>query len=127
MDNEEFEVVDIDLEELETIEKLTNFISLDFPAVHLGETTIYFNTMAENIIPDYIRWMVSTEYVIGLPTDKNDPNGYCSQKRSCLKKRTSGVTACFPVKLRKEKKIKTGCYKIYRYKDGFAFKRYEQI
>lgn len=130
MDNNkytEFEEIDIDLEELETIEKLLNSTSYNFPVAHLGETTIYFNVKAERIIPDYIKWAVSTEYVIGLPTDKDDPTGYCTNKRACLKKETSGVTTSFPVRLRKEKKIKSGTYKVYKYKNGFAFKRYEQI
>jgi len=33
----------------------------------------------------------------------------------------------FPKSLIDDRKVKPGCYKIYKYKDGFAFKPYEPI
>ena len=40
-------------------------------------------------------------------------------------KNANAISACFPAYLAKIKKVKSGIYKVYKYKDGIAFKRYE--
>ena len=119
----DFEELDIDLGELETIEKF-NFSSYTYPVAHVGDHFIYFNRFASSLVPTYIRWSVSTEYVIAAPTDKDDPNAFKTRKPfDC----NNCIQATFPSRLRREKKLQTGYYKLFKYKDGFALKRYEPI
>lgn len=120
--NEEFEVLDelqLDGEEFELIRKRMES-QFDEPVVTISSRQAYFNTLAADLVPERIRWYTTTNYVIGLPAEEDDKNGYIAKKAN------GAMIAFFPHKLRVEKKVKEGYYKIYKYKDGFAFKRYEQ-
>lgn len=111
----------IEEEEFEAICK--NVSKFQFPAIYLGKTfnQIVFNSYASELVPDYIEWFASTNYVIGIPAKANGKNAFKTwgPKKS--------RTACAPVALVKEKGLKPGYYKVYKYKNGFAFKRYEQL
>ena len=105
-------------DELESVEKY----KYGFPTVHVMPDCIYFNSCASPYVPKAIRWFSTAEYIIGLPANAEKGSFKVSNCPSTKDtKRTS-----FPVSLR-EKRVRCGVYKLYKYKDGVAFKRYEPI
>lgn len=113
------EELQIDDDELELVVKHLGAM-FDDPVVSIGEKTAYFNSRTDSFVPERIKWFTTNDYVIGLKAADDDKNGYRVRKEQ-------GTTiAHVPAKLLKEKKIKMGYYKLYKYKTGFAFKRYEQ-
>lgn len=117
------EELDFDLGELEAIEKqIGNF---PYPVVHFG-STVYFNTKTRSILGNAskIRWFTTPEYVVCLPTEANDTKGFTLLH---YKNGRLGLFGAFPVALRNDKKLSEGFYKLFKYKNGVAFKRYEPI
>jgi hypothetical protein len=116
--------IEFDLGELEEIEK-TFGSKFSYPVVHFGRTVV-FNREADKagLVGEAIRWFVATDYIVGLPAKRDSENAFSLKptKRDCKSK-----FACFPVALFREKKVAPGYYKLLKYKDGFAFKRYEPI
>lgn len=115
--------LDFSLGELEAIEK--NISLFTYPVVHFG-ALVTFNARAgkAGIIGEAIKWFVTPEYVIGLKAKKCSENAYAVRKNAA---NFNCSSAAFPVKLKEEKKLQSGYYKLLKYKDGFAFKRYEPI
>ena len=114
----------LDLGELEEVEKFFTSSSLRIPVVHVGALAVSFNKACRELLGEAVRWFTTSEYVIGLPANRGDKNAFS------LKTTASGAcmrSAYIPAVLRREKKIGIGYYKLYKYKNGFAFKRYEQI
>jgi hypothetical protein len=70
-----------------------------------------------------VNWYLNQNYVIAMPSDAI--NAYRACVKSSRGAARQGYT--FPKSLIDDRKVKTGCYKIYKYKDGFAFKPYEPI
>lgn len=114
------EELEIDESELELISKTRNS-KFDFPVIGISQQAVFFNRYAVDMVPPRIKWFTTSEYVIGIPAARDDRDGYITRKV------WNEVVVHFPVPLRKQKKIKPGHYKLYKYKDGFAFKRYEQL
>lgn len=117
----------LNVAELSELEEVQNRLrKFKFPVVHIG-TRVSFNRYCEPFLKDAIRWFVSTEYVIGVPAPRSGKNTFgvfvCFNEGGSL---TQAYTH-FPIALRTEKKIKKGYYKLLKFKDGFAFKRYEPI
>ena len=112
---EELELLDFS-EEFEAIEKRLN--CYDFPALYVGEKRIYFNKSAARFLEgtEALRFYTSTNYVVMKPDKKGNYASFSVIKHS----------VCHPVALQ-SKKVQYGWYKLYRTKDGFAFKRYEQL
>lgn len=114
------------LDELEVIEKLNNSTMFPFPVVHASKEMLIFNSLSEKYLPSsaWIKWFASTDYIIGIPAKQSDRNAfkiaYPNKKRRCL-------TARFPDAMSKDRGLKEGYYKLYKYKDGIAFKRYEPL
>ena len=96
-------------------------MEFDFPVIGISQQAVFFNRYAVDMVPPRIKWFTTSEYVIGIPAARDDRDGYITRKV------WNEVVVHFPVPLRKQKKIKPGHYKLYKYKDGFAFKRYEQL
>lgn len=120
-------LLDFNESELELIEKGNIAEKFDFPVIYFGKDACYFNKSAKRqlSIPRSINWFVSSEYVLALPAPENSKNAY---RISTLNSKGHGGTlGTFPHRLANEKKLKQGYYKLLKYKDGFAFKRYEQI
>ena len=97
-----------------------------FPVAHIGDKVICFNSFASSaeIVPDYIRWTVTPNYIVAMPTRESDPAAFKTMSRNdryCYK------SACFPAVMKNDKKVRKGFYKIYKYKDGFCMKRNEQL
>ena len=69
----------------------------------------------------FVKFRTSTEYVVIVPTEEKTRTAFK------LGTYTNGAKAiAYPTNL-KGCKIKRGVYKLYKYKDGFAFKRYEPL
>lgn len=115
--------LDIEFNEAELDLIKNGLVKLDFPAIYVGESVICFNREATRYVPDYIYWYSSSEYIIGIPANKK--NKYSFKVRS--DSRSAAKRACFPVRMKKEKRVKSGYYKLYKYKNGIAFKRYEPL
>ena len=116
----ELEELEIEDKEFERIVKC-GFKQLSYPAITITKYAIYFNRLAGQYAPQRIAWATTPNYVVALPADDDDKNAYSIRVH---KTGDFGVTA-FPVVMRKEKKIAPGVYKIYKYTNGIAFKRYE--
>lgn len=114
--------IDFELGDLEEIEKLYGS-KFKYPVVHIGNSAV-FNARAERagIVGEAVKWFVTPEYVIGIPAKKNSTNAF-----SAYKTNYNGASVRFPSMLRDEKKVATGYYKLLKYKNGFAFKRYEPL
>lgn len=121
--NEEFESLELDGLEFDEIEKAKGGAKYEFPTITLGEYTLYFNAAFSKFFEDveYVKFKASTEYVLIEPAKKRDRSTFRVNRWTHAMRGTA-----YPANL-KEKKIKRGIYKIYRYKDGFAFKRYEPL
>lgn len=129
--DEKMEEVIIDEEE-EEIEKQYSVTAQRFlfpvATISIGKSAcITFNKAACEIIPENIRWATTATYVIGLPTTASDRNGFKTRRISRRPNQRGYVQAHLPVVLVKEKKLQAGYYRLYKYKDGFAFKRYERM
>ena len=105
--------------EFEEIEKYSSRYRL--PVVVVRDSIIYFNAKAAKYVPANLKFFATSEYFICLPTTPNATNGF---KTFAVK--GGGLQMHTPTAL-KEKSIKPGVYNIYKYKDGFAFKRYEPL
>ena len=114
------------LDELEVIERPNNQTTFPFPVVHASKQMLIFNSMSEKYLPasSWIKWFASTNYIVGIPANPTDRNAfkiaYPNKRRRCL-------TARFPDAMSKDRGLKEGYYKLYKYKDGIAFKRYEPL
>ena len=119
------EELNISLDELEEIEKFLRSPKFNFPAITVGKERIYFNRSCAPFLKDAVKWFASTDYIVGVPAKRSGKNSFAITNKKigdCL-----FYSATFPVALKMEKKLQPGCYKLYKYKDGFAFKRYEPI
>lgn len=118
------EELELNLEglEFEVIEKLNAFRKFKFPVIYLNSDYMYCNKAAKSLVGDAVRWYVSTEYVVGLKAPKFSTNAFSVHWRKDIVARMT-----MPKQLYKAKKLRDGYYKLYKYKDGFAFKRYEPI
>ena len=123
MDN--IEELDIDLAGLEEIGRATQ--GFHFPVATVGGETIYFNIHSAPLLGDAIRWLSTPEYIIGLPAPRGTKNAFNVNITKHTKNGTESFLARFPDVMKYEKKVQAGYYKLYRYKNGFAFKRYERI
>ena len=82
----------------------------------------YLNKAAAEYLDDIGKasWYMDENYVVLLPTKA--VGGY---NPIYIRGRLHGYS--FPITLVRDKKVKEGHYKIYRYKSGFGFKRYERL
>lgn len=91
-----------------------------FPTVTIGERYVYFNRLAVKFIPEIGRWATTPEYVLFLPAVAG------SADANRVWETASGKSTNMARHL-KEKQIQKGCYRLFKYKDGVAFKRYERV
>lgn len=121
------EELNINLGELEEIAKAFRSSKYDFPTISIGTRAIYFNNYCSPLMEgkDAVKWFASTDYIIGIPAKQLENNAFAIREERYKNVRV--YLAHFPARLKKEKKIQPGCYKLYKYKDGFAFKRYEPL
>ena len=121
------ELFDIDTDELEEIVK-ANLSKYDYPVVHLS-CSVMFNRHCASILEgmEAVKFFVSPQYVVALPAKTGDRNSYAIRYPGRNSGNSRSISTTFPAQLRYEKKLQTGYYRLYKYKNGFAFKRYEPI
>lgn len=120
---DKLELLDLDGIEFDEIEKIVD--GLPYPAVHIGTKSMYFNRAFHRIIPEgqrNVKFYTSSEYVIISLTQNDDENTFHLNRD--YEKHSTAIN--MPALLR-EKKIRKGAYKIYKCKQGYAFKRYEPV
>ena len=112
---DDFELLEFS-EDLEEIQKGVNIY--DFPAVFVGEGRIYFNRASTQFLQGVhaVRFYTSTNYVVMEPALKGGASSF-----TIIRQTVTNPSAL------KAKAVKNGWYKLYRCKNGFAFKRYEQL
>lgn len=121
--------LNISAEELEEVIKY-DLAEYGFPVIRLRGRSVGFNIAAFPLLDGVraVRWFTTPEYVIGIPADPEGKNAYMVQKTYNKENdKNAYVAAAFPAPLKHEKKIQEGYYRLYKYKNGFAFKRYERI
>ena len=117
--------LDFSLDELEIIKKANSIF--DYPVAYLSKNRecICFNSASESFIPRYIKWLCNSEWIIAVPASASDRNAF--KTRTASRSDSSTRATVFPVIMSREKKVKPGYAKLYKFKDGFAFKRYERL
>ena len=121
--DEQFEIEELTTdEELELIDRMLNNIRIPFPAITISSNNIYFNMASSEFIPEYVKWFSTSTLIIGLPSDKNDKHAFHVKTYKSQRLNSTRYPS-----LMQDKKIAKGTYKLYKYKDGFAFKRYEPL
>ena len=117
--------LEFNLDELEVINKL-GASKFDFPVVYLNGHAIGFNAAATAFVPNFIKWFCNSEFIVGIPSNEYDTNSFKVHNTS-KHAYDKGKATTFPTVMSREKKVKPGYAKLYKYKNGFAFKRYERI
>lgn len=112
--------LDFSLDELESLKKMSYRYA--FPVIYVGKSSMLFNAHSAPIIPEKVKWFSTGEYIIGLPADASDMDAFTIRSYTGSICKATTLPAAM-----KEKKVKKGCYKLYKYKTGFAFKRYEPL
>ena len=112
--------INFDLGDLERIKRGTSKYS--FPTVTLLEDRFYFNIQAQPHMKDIDFLTISTavDYIVLMPAHMDSAVSFR------LLRRGGWAFMTYPVGLHGAK-IKRGVYKLYKYKNGFAFKRYEPL
>lgn len=119
------EIILPDGEELEEIKRSGFVDRFPFPAVTIHGTTIYFNRFCTSLLGQVVRWYMTGDYVIGLPPQKGDATVDVFAIR--FHGPGKGARTTFPMAMRSGKRVREGAYKVYKYKDGLAFKRHEPL
>lgn len=122
--NEFIETIDLDFaeEDLLAIEKLYGGASANpVPAVCVMKEGCYFNKKAGPSVPEHIRWFVNDEWVVLKPGRKDDRNSYGVWPIKSI----PGAKHCRLPKQLEGAATFRGVHKLYKTKDGLAFKKNE--
>ena len=90
----EFEELLLENEKLEPIERRKNH-SIKIPMISVYNLTFGFNEAAAKIVPDYIKWYKTREYIIGLPTTEFDKDNYPVRKKYEKLLCCNNISGCF--------------------------------
>lgn len=118
-----FEELNIDLgNEMVEVPKHTR--DRRFPTITINAKygRAFFSRSVENNIPAFIKWFLTKDYVVILPAKQTDENAYTISDSM-----TAGKSTTVPSFITKQNTIASGTYKLLKYKDGFAFRRYSPI
>ena len=117
--------------EVEKMKRIRNGrVHYTFPACTIarsGSTYLcYLNAAARKVfvMPDGVNWYEETNHIVALPSkalNAYKKNSYGGKNNNISR----GYT--FPKELITRRKVVPGTYKLYRYRDGFAFKFYERL
>ena len=115
--NNELHQIEIGGEEIDLVEKYLD--RFDFPTIHIGDRRVNFNKPFAKLLDGFgwVKYYTTTNFLIIEP--RNNSAGAFSVTAT-----GGGAATALPVHLA-SKKIKHGCYKVYRCKMGYAIKRYE--
>ena len=122
---DELKLTSKQLHEMEEVE-LKFLARIDFPFAYFGKQQISFNTLCSPVIEhmEAIRWYATGEYIIGLPASRSDKNSFYVRQNTRSK---NNYSTTVPASLRITKRIGEGYFRVYKYKDGIAIKRFEAI
>ena len=110
----------IDLEELELIERSVAG-RYNEPAVTVGNNALYWNWAASQLLGGgLISYGLTSEYVVVLPKTKPSKTTFIARADS-----RGFVHSRYPTEMRN--RVNDGTHKVFRYKDGVAFHRYEVL
>ena len=121
---EENRIIDLDLEDIEDIERAHN-IKCPFPAVYISGNSLYYNIHAMKLMgyTEYVNYGVTTKYVVITPTNEFSKKAFHMTSWGGSAARYTHV----PAQL-KEKKLGDGVYRLLPASGGrFAFDRYAPI
>ena len=126
---ESMEFIDIENDDFEEIERRRAQNIYKFPTVGVYGTTLGFNIAAYPLLDGWthICFYTTPEYVIMTKASKNERNAFAL--RRYFARESTGYcnqNVTIPADL-KEKKLRHGVYKLYKCKQGLAFKRYEPL
>lgn len=128
--NDLMEEIDLESDELEEVEN--RLVRFDYPVVTITRDHKYFflNSASQRLFAQFnrVRIFTTPQYII-LSDAKGEIKNTFSFKKQKDKQRPSDYSwyvITLPAAL-KEKKLKPGYYKLYKCKQGFAFKRYEPL
>lgn len=116
----EIEEVELDLELLDEINKLNNHVT--FPAINIFKDTVYFNAAASKYVPTYFKWRINDDWCVLVASDSGDRNVYKSWKGPY-----EAILCRFPSEISPSYFMMKGLHKLYKTKNGIAFKRYEKL
>lgn len=121
---EENRIIDLDLEDIEDIERARN-IRCPFPAVYISGSCLYYNAHAMKLIgyTEYLNYGVTPKYVVVTPTNDFNKKAFRMSHFGATDARYTHI----PAQL-KEKKLGRGLCRILPAGGGrFAFDRYAPI
>ena len=127
------EEIDLGSAELEEVQK-TSLFKFDFPVVSVTAGVsqyFYFNAAAKPLFENFnkIKFFTTPEYIVFVDGKGDWKNTFAVQERRPKPGKqhfSPFYKATIPAAM-KEKKLQPGCYKLYKCKQGFAFKRYEPL
>ena len=121
--------MDFELEELRAIDGDLELIArkaarYSFPTITVLDDHMYLNLYFVQLLGDvdYLSFGASSSYIVLKPANKASSTAF----KLSRPKNFNGRIIIIPANL-KEKKLAKGVYKIYKFGDGFAFKRYERL
>lgn len=96
-----------------------------YPTVSITQKHVTFNRSAAKILgsPDKVKWLTSTNYILVVPADKNDSDGYCYRAPGRGAGGGSHETT-LPQFFVNQAKLKNGLYRCFEFKNGLVFDRY---
>ena len=112
--------------DIEVIKRALNTASFDYPVVYIPEPSYHamtLNKYASDLIPDKTQKVyVATfmDYIAILPDD------HCVSEKELFACKKDAKAIVYPANL-KSKKIREGYYRVYPYRNGFAFNRFEPM
>ena len=96
-----------------------------FPVITVTEHNLYYNSRCELLMNyDRIKFQLASNYLIIMPAALTDKKSFSLWKpyNGC-----GGLISTMPTDLLCRKAIKPGVYRVYKYKNGIAIKRYDPL
>ena len=125
MSMDEIRLTDKQIYDMEVVAK-NLWSRYNYPVAFFGKRQITFNTRCAHALKDIraVQWFATGDYIIGLPAREDDPNAFYVRKN----KMSNCYATALPASFISSKRIQQGCYyKVFKYRDGIAFKRFEPI
>lgn len=96
-----------------------------YPTVSITQKHVTFNHSAARILGNTpkVKWATSTNYILCLPTEKNDSDGYAYRRPGDGSSVGSHETT-LPQFFVTHAKLKNGLYRCFEFKNGLVFDRY---
>lgn len=115
------DIIDLDLEDLELVKKVTGGDGYPFPTISVGKVTCFLNKKAVPYVPEAFKWYVNDEWCVLKRCGKNEKNAYVPWQA-----KSTGMICRLPAQLEGAPTYR-GTHKLYKTKDGVAFKKSEFI